>query len=52
MVESYSEIMELVKKRLAKAQEAYTRQTNKSKREVNYKEGNWIYLRIMKQRLK
>ena len=51
-VESYSEIMESVKERIAKAQEAYTRQANKSRRAVHYKEGDWVYLRIMKQRLK
>ncbi|MCO5546880.1 hypothetical protein L7F22_000317 [Adiantum nelumboides] len=52
VVESYSEIMESVKDRVAKAQEAYTRQANKSRREVHYKVGDWVYLRIMKQRLK
>lgn len=51
-VESYAEIMESVKERIAKAQEAYARQAIKSRRAVHYKEGDWFYLRIMKQRLK
>ena len=41
-----------MKERIAKTQEAYTRQANKSRKEVAYKEGDWVYLRIMKQRLK
>ena len=52
MVEPYLEIMESVKDQLAKAQEAYTRQANKSKRAVECKAGDWVYLRIMKQKLK
>ncbi|MCO5563134.1 hypothetical protein L7F22_016770 [Adiantum nelumboides] len=40
VVESYSEIVELVKDRIAKAQEAYTRQVNESQREVHYKVTN------------
>lgn len=51
VVESYSEIQESVKDRIAKAQETYTRQANKSRRQVAFKEGDWVYLRIMKQRL-
>ena len=52
VVESYSKIVESVKNRIAKAQEAYTRQVKKCRGEVHYKAGNWVYLRIMKQRLK
>ena len=35
-VESYAEIMESVKERIAKAQEAYARHANKSRKEVQY----------------
>ncbi|MCO5583926.1 hypothetical protein L7F22_037843 [Adiantum nelumboides] len=52
MVDSYSNIVESVKDMISKAQETYTRQTNKSCREVHYIVGDWVYLRIMKQRLK
>ena len=50
--ESYAEISGSVKFRLSKAQESYSRQANKHRHDVSFKEGDWVFLRIMKQRLK
>ncbi|KAI5080586.1 hypothetical protein GOP47_0003769 [Adiantum capillus-veneris] len=50
--QSLDEISESVKLRLSKAQESYSRQANKHRQEVSIKEGDWVYLRIMKQRIK
>ncbi|MCO5603717.1 hypothetical protein L7F22_057868 [Adiantum nelumboides] len=49
---SLDKITESVKLRLSKAQESYSRQANKHRKDVTIKEGDWVYLRIMKQRLK
>ena len=49
---SLAETIESVKLRLSKAQESYARQANKHRQEVSFKSGDWIYLRVMKQRLK
>ena len=49
---SLVETIESVKLWLSKAQESFSRQANKHRQEVSFKEGDWVYLRIMKQRLK
>ena len=52
ITETYAEILESVKLRLKHAQDSYSRQANKHRQDVSINEGDWVYLRIMKQRLK
>lgn len=51
VMESYANIMESVKDKIAIALDAYICQANISRRVVDYNKGDWAYLQTMKQRL-